>query len=50
MPTEVRATLRSYLDGKIEQFWMRELGVDNLLTFGLYPIIPLAPLVMLIGH
>jgi hypothetical protein len=64
-----------YLDGKMEQFWMREngvgvislmsvnsvdeadrllkalpLGVDNLLTFDLHPIVPLAPLGMLIGH
>ena len=26
------------------------LGVDNLLTFELYPIVPLAPLGTLIGH
>ena len=75
MPTEVPATLQLYLDGKMEQFWMREngvgvislmsvnsvdeadrllkalpLGVDNLLTFDLHPIVPLAPLGMLIGH
>ncbi len=75
MPTEVPATLQLYLDGKMEQFWMREngvgviflmsvesveeadrllkalpLGVANLLTFDLYPIVPLAPLGMLIGH
>lgn len=75
MPTEVPATLQLYLDGKMEQFWMREngvgviflmsvdsveeadrllkalpLGVDNLLTFDLYPIVPLAPLGTLIEH
>ena len=27
MPTEVPATLQLYLDGKMEQFWMRENGV-----------------------
>jgi hypothetical protein len=36
MPTEVPATLQLYLDGKMEQFWLREnsAGVIFLLNVG----------------
>jgi hypothetical protein len=72
MPNEVPATLRLYLEGKVEQFWFREkagpiflmnvdsidhakatldalpLVADNLMTYELMPVTPLAPLGMLI--
>ena len=61
LPKEVPATLQLYLDGNMEQFWLRdqEEGViflmsvdsvdeaDRLLTFDLMPIGPLLPLGML---
>ena len=74
MPKEVPATLQLYLDGKMEQFWLRNaakgviflmnvdsvdeadkllkalpLGRDNLLTFDLMQVGPLAPLGMLMN-
>lgn len=74
MPSEVPATLQLYLDGKMEQFWLRDqmkgviflmnvdsvdeadkllkalpLGQNDLLTFDLMPVGPLAPLGMLIN-
>jgi hypothetical protein len=59
LPKGVPATLQLYLDGKMEQFWMRDKEADrllkalalvqaNLLAFDLMPIGPLWPLGMLI--